>query len=101
MTQRFGGERFGLPVSGLIVVLMAHSHSGSQFLPHLPLHWKAIMFPPHCGQTRLMIEEIMLAFISPGIVSISLMADSSLAPKVSSPKALALTKLRGAAGDRV
>jgi hypothetical protein len=27
------------------------------------------MLPPHCGQTRLMIDEIMLALRSPGSVS--------------------------------
>lgn len=51
------------------MTLSAHSHSGSQFLPHLPQHWKSIMYPPHFGQTRLMIEEITLAFGSPGSVS--------------------------------
>jgi len=30
------------------------------------------MLPPHCGQTKLMIEEIMLELGSPGIVSIIL-----------------------------
>ena len=72
VTQRVGPAHFTLAVSGLLVVLTAHSHSGSQFLPHLPQHWKSIMYPPHCGQTRLMIEEIMLAFGSPGIVSMCL-----------------------------
>jgi hypothetical protein len=28
------------------------------------------MPPPHCGQTKLIIEEMMLALDSPGIVSI-------------------------------
>ncbi len=55
------------------VVWIAHSHSESQPLRHLPPHWNCIMFPPHCGQTRLMIEEMMLAFGSPGMVSIVLM----------------------------
>ncbi len=59
------------------MVLIAHSHSESQFLPHLPKHSKSIMCPPHCGQTRLMIEEIMLAFASPGIVSMRLIVPSS------------------------
>jgi hypothetical protein len=72
VTQRDDPVPFTLAVSGLLVVLTAHSHSGSQFLPHLPQHWKSIMCPPHCGQTRLMIEEIMLAFGSPGIVSMCL-----------------------------
>jgi len=30
------------------------------------------MYPPHFGQTRLMIEEITLAFGSPGSVSMCL-----------------------------
>ncbi len=63
--------------AGRLVVLIAHSHSESQFLPHLPKHSKSIMCPPHCGQTRLMIEEIMLAFASPGIVSMRLIVPSS------------------------
>lgn len=58
-------------------MLRAHSHSESQFLPHLPPHWKSIMCPPHCGQTRLMIEEIMLAFGSPGVASIRLIVPPS------------------------
>lgn len=58
-------------------MLIAHSHSESQFLPHLPKHSKSIMCPPHCGQTRLMIEEIMVAFASPGIVSMRLIVLSS------------------------
>jgi hypothetical protein len=56
----------------LPVVRMAHSHSVSQFRRHLPQHWNSIMLPPHCGQTKLMIEEIMLELGSPGIVSIIL-----------------------------
>jgi len=32
------------------------------------------MLPPHCGQIKLMIDEIMLEFGSPGIVSIILIA---------------------------
>ena len=32
------------------------------------------MLPPHCGHTKLMIEEIMLALRSPGIPSIVLIA---------------------------
>lgn len=46
----------------------AHSHSINQFLQHLPSHWYSNIFPPHCGQTRLMIDEIMFAFDSRGIV---------------------------------
>lgn len=53
-------------------VWFAHCHSGSQSLRHLPWHSNSIMLPPHCGQTRLMIEEIMLALSSPGNVSIVL-----------------------------
>ena len=34
------------------------------------------MLPPHCGQTRLMIEEMMLAFDSPGIASMFLTLSS-------------------------
>jgi hypothetical protein len=76
VTHRFGPAPFALAVSGLFVALTAHSHSGSQFLPHLPQHSKSIMVPPHCGQTRLMIEDIMLAFGSPGIVSMTLIITS-------------------------
>src|SRR5208283_3908120 len=43
-----------------------HSHSGSQFLPHLPSHWYSDILPPHCGQTRLRIDERMRTFNSPG-----------------------------------
>src|SRR5262245_23788809 len=48
---------------------LAHSHSASQFRRHLPSHWNSNIRPPHCGHTRLMIEEMMLAFDSPGSVS--------------------------------
>ena len=51
-----------------LAVWIAHSHSGSQFLQHLPWHSNSIMLPPHCGQTELMIEDSMLALNSPGIV---------------------------------
>ena len=34
------------------------------------------MLPPHCGQTRLIIDEIMLAFDSPGTASMTLMLSS-------------------------
>jgi len=44
----------------------AHSHSGSQFLPHLPSHWNSDILPPHCGQTRLRIDEMMRTFSSLG-----------------------------------
>jgi hypothetical protein len=74
---RLGPGPFALASSGLLVVVRAHSHSESQFLPHLPPHWKSIMCPPHCGQTRLMIEEIMFAFGSPGVVSIRLIVPPS------------------------
>jgi hypothetical protein len=57
----------------LLVVWIAHSHSGSQFLPHLPWHSNSAMLPPQVGQIRLMIDEIMLALSSPGIRSIVLM----------------------------
>lgn len=53
----------------LAVAWFAHSHSASQLLRHLPLHWNSSMLPPHCGQTKLMIEEIMLELDSPGSVS--------------------------------
>jgi len=32
------------------------------------------MLPPHCGQIRLRIEEMMLELDSPGIVAIALIA---------------------------
>lgn len=51
------------------ITLFAHSHSASQFLRHLPSHWKSNMLPPHCGHTKLMIDEIMLVLDSPGSVS--------------------------------
>jgi hypothetical protein len=77
LAYRLGLGPFALALSGLLVVLRAHSHSETQILPHLPPHWKSIMCPPHCGQTRLMIEEIMLAFGSPGLVSIRLIVPPS------------------------
>ena len=49
----------------MAVAKFAHSHSGNQFLRHLPLHWNSIMLPPHCGQTRLIIDEIILELDSP------------------------------------
>ena len=54
---------------GLLVVWFAHSHSASQFLQHLPSHWNSDILPPHCGQTKLMIDERMLVFDSPGRAS--------------------------------
>jgi len=86
-----------LAVSGLLVVLTAHSHSGSQFLLHLPQHWKSFMCPPHCGQTRLMIEEIMLAFGSPGIVSMCLIVSLPSLTTGFSSKVFRVAKMRGAA----
>src|SRR5215831_470112 len=63
----------GALIPELLVAKLAHSHSASQFRWHLPSHWNSIILPPHCGQTRLMIEEMMLAFDSPGSVSMSFM----------------------------
>jgi hypothetical protein len=86
---------------GLLVVLSAHSHSESQFLPHLPKHSKSIMCPPHCGQTRLMIEEIMLAFTSPGIVSMCLIVSlPDLTKGVSSKSSPSYEKARRSQGPR-
>jgi hypothetical protein len=62
-----------LLVSDLFMEMFAHSHSDSQFLLHRPQHWNSIMDPPHCGQTKLMIEEMRLALDSPGKVSKFLM----------------------------
>ena len=62
-----------LLASDLFMEIFAHSHSDSQFLRHRPQHWNSIMHPPHCGQTKLMIEEMRLALDSPGKVSIVLM----------------------------
>lgn len=47
----------------------AHSHSSSQLLRHLPSHWKLDIRPPHCGQTRLVMDEMIDPFDSPGSVS--------------------------------
>lgn len=55
----------------------AHSHSGSQFLPHLPSHWYSDILPPHCGQTRLRIDERMRTFNSPGGASMMIMFEVS------------------------
>ena len=55
----------------------AHSHSGSQFLPHLPSHWYSDILPPHCGQTRLRIDERMRTFNSPGGASMVIMFEVS------------------------
>ena len=54
-----------------------HSHSGSQFLPHLPSHWYSDILPPHCGQTRLRIDERMRTFNSPGDASMVIMFEVS------------------------
>jgi hypothetical protein len=62
--------------SKLLVVRFAHSHSAIQFLPHFPWHWYSNILPPHCGQTKLIIEEMMLALDSPGIASMTLMLSS-------------------------
>jgi hypothetical protein len=35
-------------------------------------HWNSDILPPHCGQTRLMIDEMMPAFDSAGSMSIIL-----------------------------
>jgi hypothetical protein len=32
-------------------------------------HWNSDILPPHCGQTKLMIDEMICAFDSPGSVS--------------------------------
>jgi len=75
--------------TGLLVAHIAHSHSASQFLRHLPQHWNSIMLPPHWGQMRLMIDEIMLALGSPGMVSIViiplLLRDPSSSSEMSCP----------------
>ena len=60
-------------LSEFLIARCAHSHSGSQFLRHLPLHWNSSILPPHCGQTRFMIDEMRLALGSPGSVSMILM----------------------------
>src|SRR6266852_9481861 len=65
--------RIGRLKSKLLVVRFAHSHSAIQFLPHFPWHWNSNMLPPHCGQTKLIIEEMTLALDSPGIESMVLM----------------------------
>jgi len=54
----------------------AHSHSANQFFRHLPLHWNSIMLPPHCGQIKLIIDEMIPELDSPGIVSNVFMAVS-------------------------
>ena len=58
----------------------AHSHSASQFLPHLPSHWYSNILPPHCGQTRLRIDERMRTFNSPGGASMVIMFEVSRDP---------------------
>ncbi len=61
----------------LFAVRFAHSHSGSQFLPHFPSHWYSDILPPHCGQTRLRIDERMRTFNSPGGASMVIMFEVS------------------------
>src|SRR2546429_9458900 len=75
--------------------------SGSQFLRHLPQHWNSIMLPPHRGQTKLIIEEIMLALGSPGTVSTILMFALLFHRRFLSGKDCRLTTTRGAAGGCV
>jgi hypothetical protein len=60
----------------LFAVRFAHSHSGSQFLPHFPSHWYSDILSPHCGQTRLRIDERMRTFNSPGGASMVTMLKS-------------------------
>jgi hypothetical protein len=68
----------------LLVARFAHSHSASQFLQHLPSHWNSDILPPHCGQTKLMMDEMMCPWKSPGSVSVMLIIGLlSSAPKVS------------------
>lgn len=62
----------------LFAVRFAHSHSGSQFLPHFPSHWYSDILPPHCGQTRLRIDERMRTFNSLGGASMVIMFEVSL-----------------------
>jgi hypothetical protein len=57
----------------LLVARFAHSHSASQFLRHPPSHWNSDILPPHCGQTKLMMDEITCPFISSGKLSVILM----------------------------
>ena len=59
----------GSRAPAFLVGRFAHSHSASQFLRHLPSHWNSDILPPHCGQTELMIDKMMLVFDSPGSVS--------------------------------
>src|SRR5258707_11608018 len=83
--------------SKLLVVRFAHSHSAIQFLPHVPWHWNSNILPPHCGQTKLMIEEMMLALDSPGPESIILMLSSRV---VAFCKRDANYEIRETAGNR-
>jgi len=64
----------------LLAARFAHSHSGSQFLPQVPSHWYSDILPPHCGQTRLRIDEMMRRFNSPGGASMVLMFE--VLPKI-------------------
>ena len=61
-----------------LVARFAHSHSASQFLRHLPSHWNSDILPPHCGQTKLMIDEMTCPFDSPGCVSVVLIICSPI-----------------------
>ena len=64
----------------LLAARFAHSHSGSQFLPHFPSHWYSDILPPHCGHTRLRIDERMRTFNSPGGASMVIMFEFSPDP---------------------
>jgi hypothetical protein len=66
-----------LPTHRVFRRRFAHSHSGSQFLPHLPSHWYSDILPPHCGQTRLRIDERMRTFNSAGGASMVIMFEVS------------------------
>src|SRR5271166_4804107 len=91
------------PVSAdLLVVWMAHCHSGSQSLRHLPWHSYSIMLPPHCGHTKLMIEEIMLGLGSPGSVSnVLMLCLLSSCRTLLNEKEFQVASMRGAAEDRI
>jgi len=84
-----------------LVVWTAHSHSGSQSLRHLPWQLNSIMHPPHCGQTRLIIEEIIFALSSPGIVSIVLMVALRFSHTASCQRNCSLQCCKAICADRV
>jgi hypothetical protein len=46
-------------------------------LPHLPSHCYSEIFPSHCGQTRLRIDERMRTFNSPCGASMVIMFELS------------------------